>query len=85
MSLGVEMPAIIGHQWVDCRDGDDVFESQQCSDDEGAVGPRAGVGNIEVVAACFDGEGPVGLDSERKTLCCRLKEPSAAFSKFFFR
>src|SRR4029079_17655438 len=47
----LEAPAILAHEPMDDRPAYRAFEAFQRAHDEGAMRPRAGIGNIEMVAA----------------------------------
>lgn len=53
---GGEAPAALAEVPVDDGEGDEVLEALELAGDQGAVGPGAGIGNIEVVAALLGGE-----------------------------
>ena len=49
--LGKKGPAVGAHEMVHDGHGNDVFELLQNAEDQRAVSPRAGVGDVEVIAA----------------------------------
>ncbi|MNH06169.1 hypothetical protein D3C79_655280 [compost metagenome] len=51
----VEGPAVFAHQPADHRHVDQVFQALELAKDQGAVGPGAGQGYIQVIASCFSG------------------------------
>src|SRR5690606_35818944 len=51
-----EGPAVRPHVMVDDRDGDHVFEPLEGARDQRAVRPRAGIGDVEVIAAWLGGK-----------------------------
>ena len=51
--LGKKGPAVRAHEMMHDGHGNDRFELLQDAEDQRAVSPRAGVGDIEVIAAGF--------------------------------
>src|SRR5687768_1660066 len=49
----IKCPAFAAHVVVDDRNRNDILQLLECAEDQCAVSPGAGVGNIEMVSACL--------------------------------
>src|SRR5690625_699879 len=52
----IKAPALAAHQWADHGDPDPVLQPLQAAGDQGAMGPGAGQGHVEMIAPPLGGK-----------------------------
>jgi len=82
---GLEAPAVIAHVPVHHRDIDHPLQSLQSTENQSAMGPRTGIGNVKMIASGFGLEaipaarprGAVGGDPVAESRRLTLEAPAA--------